>query len=61
MHLFHEKKTIKAKGIVLSLGLVSATIYIPIYHIVKEVEWDQEVEFGSTRDIIKIKKFSCNG
>lgn len=37
MHLFREKKTIKTKGIILSLGLVSATVFIPVYDIVKEV------------------------
>ena len=37
MVLHKEKKKLKARGLVMSLGLKSVTVYISGYHIVKEV------------------------
>jgi exoribonuclease R len=46
MHLYKENKKINAKGIILSLGLKSANIYIPGYNIIKEVPWKNHVEYS---------------
>ena len=46
MHLYKENKKINAKGIILSLGLKSANVYIPGYNIIKEVPWKSNVEYS---------------
>ena len=35
LYLFQQKSKIEAKALVMSLGLKSATIYIPLYNLVK--------------------------
>ncbi len=38
---------IEVKGFIKTLGQKSATIYIPIYNIIKEVEWPTTSEYTS--------------
>ena len=43
LYLFQQKSKIESKALVMSLGLKSATIYIPLYNLVKEISWNQKV------------------
>ena len=52
--LHKENKKLKAKGLILSLGLKSATIYIPGYHLTKEVAWEDKAEY-SQKEGVKVK------
>ena len=38
----------------MSLGLHSATLYVPLYNIIKEVDWNADVEYAN-KDTIKVK------
>ncbi len=59
MHLYKENKKINAKGIILSLGLKSANVYIPGYNIIKEVPWKSNVEY-SQKEGIRVKQKNLN-
>lgn len=39
LFLYQNKEKIITKGFILKLGLRSATIYVPHYNIIKDIDW----------------------
>ena len=54
LFLFTKKQKITTKALIMSLGLHSATLYVPLYNIIKEVDWNADVEYAN-KDTIKVK------
>ena len=56
LNLYLHKKgvTLSAKALIMSLGLKSATLYIPLYNIVKEVPWSRSVQ-STGRECVSVK------
>lgn len=54
LYLYENKEKIKAKAMVMSLGLRSATLYLPFYNLIKEVSWSCPI-VNSGKDSITIK------
>jgi hypothetical protein len=56
LYLHQKKEKIAVKALVMSLGLHSATLYIPLYNIMKEVDWKVPV-VHSSKDTLKVTIF----
>jgi len=39
LYLYKKQEKVTTKGFITSLGLKSASIYVPIYNIIKDVFW----------------------
>lgn len=46
----------EAKALVMSLGLKTVTVYIPLYNLVKEIRWSSRVNFAA-KETIKVEKY----
>lgn len=53
LFMYHSGEKIKTKGFIISLGLKSATIYVPHYNIIKEVVWTCPTSYLD-KDIIEV-------
>jgi hypothetical protein len=45
LYLYKKQEKVSTKGFVISLGLKSASIYVPIYNIIKDVFWEGKAEY----------------
>ena len=45
LFLYLKQKTLNAQAIVMSLGLQTISLFIPMYNIIKEVDWTVPVEY----------------
>lgn len=53
LFLFTTKQKLSTKALIMSLGVHSATLYIPFYNIIKEVDWNTRVSYES-KDTLKV-------
>ena len=60
LYLFQQKAKIEAKALVMSLGLKTATVYIPLYNLVKEISWSVQVS-SSGKETVKVEGPSGDG
>jgi len=53
LYLYKKQEKVSTKGFIISLGLKSASIYVPIYNIIKEVYWQGRAE-NSEKGVIEL-------
>lgn len=53
LYLYQNKEKVKAKAMVMCLGLKSVTIYLPFYNLIKEVSWSSSVS-SAGKDSVSI-------
>lgn len=51
LFLFQQGDKISVKALVMSLGLKSVTVYIPLYNLVKEINWSTEVKANGKESV----------
>ena len=45
LYLYHRREKITTKGFIIRLGLRSATIYVPVYNLIKDVTWNGNTSY----------------
>lgn len=53
LYLHHRKEKINTKGFIIRLGLRSATIYVPQYNLIKEMNWNGSTSYAD-KDKIEV-------
>ena len=54
LFLHHQDLTIRTKGLIVKLGLRTATIYVPNYNLIKEVPWKGSTSYLD-RDTVEVR------
>lgn len=60
LYLYQNKEKVKAKAMVMCLGLKSVTIYLPFYNLIKEVSWSCSVA-SAGKDSVSVEMVDANG
>lgn len=60
LYLYQNKEKVKAKAMVMCLGLKSVTIYLPFYNLIKEVNWNCPVA-SAGKDSVSVDITDGNG